>query len=97
MLGLLSGRAAIRVARIAPPAARLRRVDLSRRTLLRTGLLAAGVGTTYAALEGIGGLVGSASASRIATGSHKVAADADLQRCGSSTRSPSSAPTTASL
>ena len=56
---------------------RLRRIDLSRRTLLRTGLLAAGVGTTYAALEGIGGLVGSASASRIATGSHKVAADAD--------------------
>jgi hypothetical protein len=55
---------------------RLRRVDLSRRTLLRSGLLAAGVGTTYAALEGIGGLVGSASASRIATGSHKVAADA---------------------
>jgi hypothetical protein len=55
---------------------RLRRVDLSRRTLLRSGLLAAGVGTTYAALEGIGGLVGSASASRIATGSHKVGADA---------------------
>jgi len=55
---------------------RLRRIDLSRRTLLRTGLLAAGVGTTYAALEGIGGLVGSASASRIETGSHKVAADA---------------------
>jgi hypothetical protein len=55
---------------------RLRRVDLSRRTLLHSGLLAAGVGTTYAALEGIGGLVGSASASRIATGSHKVAADA---------------------
>ena len=55
---------------------RLRRIDLSRRTLLRTGLLAAGVGTTYAALEGVGGLVGSASASRIATGSHKVGADA---------------------
>jgi hypothetical protein len=55
---------------------RLRRIDLSRRTLLRTGLLAVGVGTTYAALEGLGGLVGSASASRIATGSHKVAADA---------------------
>jgi hypothetical protein len=55
---------------------RLRRVDLSRRTLLRTGLLAVGVGTTYAALEGLGGLAGSASASRIATGSHKVAADA---------------------
>ena len=55
---------------------RLRRIDLSRRTLLRTGLLAVGAGTTYAALEGLGGLVGSASASRIATGSHKVAADA---------------------
>ena len=55
---------------------RLRRVDLSRRTLLRSGLLAAGVGTTYAALEGTGGLVRSASASRIATGSHEVAADA---------------------
>jgi hypothetical protein len=55
---------------------RLRRIDLSRRTLLRTGFLAAGVGTAYAALEGIGGLVGSASASRVATGSHKVAADA---------------------
>jgi hypothetical protein len=55
---------------------RPRRVDVSRRTLLRTGLLAVGVGTTYAALEGLGGLAGSASASRIATGSHKVAADA---------------------
>jgi len=54
---------------------RLRRIDLSRRTLLRSGLLAAGVGTTYAALEGLGGLAGSASASRIATGSHEGPAD----------------------
>jgi hypothetical protein len=49
---------------------RLRRVDLSRRTLLRTGALAAGVAATYGTLEGIGRLAGSASASRIATGSH---------------------------
>ncbi len=49
---------------------RLRRLDLSRRTLLRTGALAAGVAATYGTLEGIGRLVGSASASRIATGSH---------------------------
>jgi uncharacterized membrane protein YhaH (DUF805 family) len=46
---------------------RLRRLDLSRRTLLRTGALTAGVAATYAALEGIGRLAGSASASRIAT------------------------------
>jgi DMSO/TMAO reductase YedYZ molybdopterin-dependent catalytic subunit len=49
---------------------RLRRVDLSRRTLLRTGALAAGVAATYGTLEGLGRLAGSASASRIATGSH---------------------------
>ena len=49
---------------------RLRRVDLSRRTLLRTGALAMGVAATYGTLEGIGRLAGSASASRIATGSH---------------------------
>jgi uncharacterized membrane protein YhaH (DUF805 family) len=55
---------------------RLRRLDLSRRTLLRTGALTAGVAATYAALEGIGRLAGSASASRIATGSHYVGADA---------------------
>jgi hypothetical protein len=55
---------------------RLRRLDLSRRSLLRSGILAAGVGVGYAALEGVGGLVGSASASRIATGSHKVGANA---------------------
>jgi hypothetical protein len=55
---------------------RLRHIDLSRRSLLRTGVLAAGVGVGYAALESVGGLVGSASASRIATGSHQVGADA---------------------
>jgi Oxidoreductase molybdopterin binding domain len=49
---------------------RLRRLDLSRRTLLRTGGLAVGVAATYGTLEGIGRLAGSASASRIATGSH---------------------------
>jgi hypothetical protein len=49
---------------------RLRRHDLSRRTLLRTGALAVGVAATYGTLEGIGRLAGSASASRIATGSH---------------------------
>jgi DMSO/TMAO reductase YedYZ molybdopterin-dependent catalytic subunit len=49
---------------------RLRRLDLSRRTLLRTGALAVGVAATYGTLEGIGRLAGSASASRIATGSH---------------------------
>jgi DMSO/TMAO reductase YedYZ molybdopterin-dependent catalytic subunit len=49
---------------------RLRRVDLSRRMLLRTGALAAGVAATYSTVEGIGRLAGAASASRIATGSH---------------------------
>jgi hypothetical protein len=55
---------------------RLRRLDLSRRTLLLTGALTAGVAAAYATLEGIGRLAGSASASRIATGSHYVRADA---------------------
>lgn len=54
---------------------RLRRRDLSRRTLLRTGVLAAGVAVTYATLEGIGRLAGSASAGRIATGSHYLSPD----------------------
>ena len=49
---------------------RLRRVDLSRRMLLRTGALAAGVAAAYSTVEGIGRLAGAASASRIATGSH---------------------------
>ncbi|HEX6760167.1 MAG TPA: molybdopterin-dependent oxidoreductase [Propionibacteriaceae bacterium] len=55
---------------------RLRRIDLSRRTLLRTGALAAGVAATYVTLEGLGRLAGSASTSRIATGSHYVPANA---------------------
>jgi len=55
---------------------RLRRLDLSRRTLLRTGALAASVAATYTAIEGLGRLAGSASASRIATGSHYVRPDA---------------------
>jgi DMSO/TMAO reductase YedYZ molybdopterin-dependent catalytic subunit len=55
---------------------RLRRLDLSRRTLLRTGTLTAGAAAAYATLEGLGRLAGSASASRIATGSHYVRADA---------------------
>jgi hypothetical protein len=54
---------------------RLRRTDLSRRTLLRSGALAAGAAATYLTLEGIGRLAGSASASRIATGSHLISAD----------------------
>jgi Oxidoreductase molybdopterin binding domain len=55
---------------------RLRRVDLSRRVLLRTGLLAAGAAATYGLLEGIGRLLASPSASRVATGSHRLNPDA---------------------
>ena len=55
---------------------RLRRRDLSRRTLLRTGALAVGVAATYGTLEGLGRLAGSASASRIATGSHHLSPNA---------------------
>jgi Oxidoreductase molybdopterin binding domain len=55
---------------------RLRRTDFSRRTLLRTGVLATGAAAMYGALEGIGRLAESASASRIATGSHRVSAGA---------------------
>ena len=55
---------------------RLRRVDLSRRALLRSGALAAGAAATYAALEGIGQLTGSPSASRTSTGSHPIDAAA---------------------
>ena len=51
---------------------RLKVVDASRRNLLRTGgfVLAAAAG--WAALEGVGVLLGSASATRIATGSHRL-------------------------
>ncbi|HJY44893.1 MAG TPA: hypothetical protein VJ301_09720, partial [Propionibacteriaceae bacterium] len=55
---------------------RLRRRDLSRRTLLRTGALAVGVAAAYGTLEGLGRLTGSASASRIATGSHHLSPEA---------------------
>jgi hypothetical protein len=55
---------------------RLRRLDLSRRTLLRIGALTAGVAAAYTTLEGLGRLAGSAAAQRIATGSHYVRADA---------------------
>ena len=55
---------------------RLRRLDLSRRTLLRIGALTAGVAAVYTTLEGLGRLAGSAAAHRIATGSHYVRADA---------------------
>ena len=52
------------------------RPRLVTRTLLRTGALAAGVAVAYATFEGLGRLAGSASASRIATGSHYVPAHA---------------------
>jgi Oxidoreductase molybdopterin binding domain len=51
---------------------RLRRVDLSRRVLLRSGVLAAGAVTTYGMLEGVGRLLGFASANRASTGSHRL-------------------------
>jgi Oxidoreductase molybdopterin binding domain len=51
---------------------RLRRIDLSRRVLLRTGVLAAGAAATYGVLEAAGWLLGSQSAHRVATGSHRV-------------------------
>ena len=51
---------------------RLRRLDLSRRVLLRTGILAAGAAATYGMLETIGGLLGSTSVSRAPTGSHRL-------------------------
>ena len=55
---------------------RLHRTDLSRRVLLRTGVLAAGAAATYGMLEGIGRLLESTSAIRIATGSHRLGPDA---------------------
>ena len=55
---------------------RLHRADLSRRVLLRTGVLAAGAAATYGLLEGIGRVLGSTSAIRIATGSHRLNPDA---------------------
>jgi DMSO/TMAO reductase YedYZ molybdopterin-dependent catalytic subunit len=55
---------------------RLRRVDLSRRVLLRTGGLTAAAAATYGMLEVVGRLLGSGSAARIATGSHRLSPDA---------------------
>jgi hypothetical protein len=55
---------------------RVRRTDFSRRTLLRTGVLAGGAAAMYSVLESVGWLAGSASASRIATGSHRLPASA---------------------
>ena len=51
----------------------LRRTDLGRRQLLRTAGFVAGIGAAYAALEGVGRLVGLPSARRIASGSHRIA------------------------
>jgi DMSO/TMAO reductase YedYZ molybdopterin-dependent catalytic subunit len=50
----------------------LRRRDLSRRALLRTGAFAAATGAGYVLLEGVGRWTGSASAGRLPTGSHLV-------------------------
>jgi molybdopterin-dependent oxidoreductase-like protein protein len=50
----------------------LRRTDMSRRNLLRTGAFALGTGASYAALEGAGALAGLPSARRISTGSHQL-------------------------
>jgi Oxidoreductase molybdopterin binding domain len=50
-----------------------RRTDLSRRRLLVTGGFAAAIAAGYTALEGIGRLTHSPAASRVATGSHRLA------------------------
>jgi hypothetical protein len=55
---------------------RVRRIDFSRRTLLRTGVLGAGATAIYSVFEGLGWLAGSPSASRTATGSHRLAGHA---------------------
>ena len=54
---------------------RFRRSDASRRALLRTGALALGTGAGYLLLEGVGRWTHSPAASRVATGSHRLAAD----------------------
>ena len=53
-----------------------RRADLSRRQLLRTAGFVAAIGAGYAVLEGAGRLAGLPSASRIASGSHRINPDA---------------------
>lgn len=54
----------------------LRRRDLSRRTVLRTGLLGVGAAAGWVVLETAGRAAGSGSARRIATGSHRLDAAA---------------------
>ncbi|WP_353649404.1 molybdopterin-dependent oxidoreductase [Nakamurella sp. A5-74] len=53
---------------------RLQRRDLSRRALLRTAAFTAAAGGSWLAMEGVGSWTGSPAASRIATGSHELAA-----------------------
>ena len=53
-----------------------RRTDLGRRQVLRTAGFAVGAGVAYAGLEGVGHLAGLPSARRIASGSHRIAAEA---------------------
>jgi hypothetical protein len=53
-----------------------RRTDFRRRQVLRTAGFAVGAGVLYAGLEGVGHLAGLPSARRIASGSHRIAADA---------------------
>ncbi|MEJ7649619.1 MAG: molybdopterin-dependent oxidoreductase [Nakamurella sp.] len=53
---------------------RMRRRDLSRRALLRTAVFTGGAVGGWLALEGIGRWTGSPAGSRIATGSHPLAA-----------------------
>jgi DMSO/TMAO reductase YedYZ molybdopterin-dependent catalytic subunit len=54
---------------------RLRRVDMSRRMLVRTGVLAGAAAATYGIFEGVGRLAGSAAAGRAETGSHGIDAN----------------------
>jgi hypothetical protein len=53
-----------------------RRTDFRRRQVLRTAGFAAGAGVLYAGLEGVGRLAGLPSSRRIASGSHRIAAEA---------------------
>lgn len=66
--------AVLHVVRHRPVA--VRRSDLSRRRLLTTGGFALAIGGTYAAAELLGRLTGSAAASRLVTGSHRLSPDA---------------------
>lgn len=53
-----------------------RRVDLSRRHLMRTGAFVAGSAALYGLVEGVGRLVSGPAATRSFTGSHQLAASA---------------------